>query len=1222
VNLKYVGVKVENDFEIEYTVCSDSYDEQEFFNSRIYDRKRYDDVVTLAFADRLGLTLEQYQKTDEIFFVLDYFAKSEVGDPNVDDMEIEIQAQLTIQSGMFIDVRLRTSVSSFTSFPSTAPHITGPQVRVTATRVVTERVLDSEEALIMNKVECAYDVDESEITVNAHYYVDGSISVTLEGMHGYIYHWRDYFISDMKIALASALDVHPKHLSVSFEGAYGIQFRIFASTYDSLMSLIAKMHSANFDDKLLQPAIWVNNPEVDIVSQTSISSAVHYEANYVVTVDGEDETANESVRSSLSNHGYDVRTEYDLITSAPTNTPTFNPSPAPSSTVPTRPPYLDGFATTYVYVKDPVTEPVEEDTIPLDPNALLYCVDGMAYFDVNVYAYGFLEQFEQALTSYLDIHRKYVSLTDTKEGVSWTLCADIYRKADNIHEDVTYGTFIPDMNDLLQGYVLVSVEVYNIYAKVEIIVYGDKPVVSLTGGWAQMSSEVILRTYPPTAAKTPTIAPTGWPCVNAEGWTNGFGMTCDDYASQGFCIGDLSVDFFLGQMYNYPERYCCICGGTSYFEPLPQITDEEYEVALEELDTCIDDSLIEVDTKVIDAAFEQCEDFNGQKYIDFVNDMLESLDEIERMLLTEFNKIFQDIDHSPNANQFSFTRELDARDQECITFGDVSRRILSAVPSVAECRLFCSYDGECKAFGYSPDKICTIYRAPPEASAPSAGSYCYWKQNAPSRAPTTPPTDPQELCTCMPTQAPTPVVTTARPSTTPLGIGSYVELTLIGERPVELSEILEEFSDISQSDALASTIGVTHKYRVSGGLLFERNPPFALLCEEKFEQFVEENLGEPFGLHQKHIHVEIDYESGEGLWYMDFDDNSDRDVIVFDPSFWDDLASEISTEYPGVVMRGGEPVYEQPISIYDTDLVTVATYVHGTSDILHDGDLPGFEVHYEELRVTLEPTLLPTQQQITFDDSLSPSKSPLNSPSPVPVVAGPTNIVTITQSSSDSFTDSELDSMLEAVASGCSVLLGTDTSLTYVANLVIQYTLDAYINIGHFVDTLSAALEMQNGIDNVKLTFIDHTTITFDAESASGDGLFAVGIDDVFIVDFVRGNGFSDFEMQSFVISDQVETRISTPAFVKASVNYESTGGIYYKTSNMLRGVDMESFIELVYDTTFEFLHLSHRAQLDLTESSNGKLAYVLSSDVAERLVELTEILDSKEFEFSSLKSV
>ena len=100
--------------------------------------------------------------------------------------------------------------------------------------------------------------------------------------------------------------------------------------------------------------------------------------------------------------------------------------------------------------------------------------------------------------------------------------------------------------------------------------------------------------------------------------------------------------------------------------------DEEYEVALEELDTCIDDSLIEVDTKVIDAAFEQCEDFNDQKYIDFVNDMLESLDEIERMLLTEFNKIFQDIDHSPNANQFSFTRELDARDQECITFGDVS----------------------------------------------------------------------------------------------------------------------------------------------------------------------------------------------------------------------------------------------------------------------------------------------------------------------------------------------------------------------------------------------------------------------------------------------------------------------------------------------------------------------------------------------------------------------
>ena len=78
------------------------------------------------------------------------------------------------------------------------------------------------------------------------YYVDGSISVTLEGMHGYIHHWRDYFISDMNIALASALDVHPKHVSVSFEGTHGVRFRIFESSYDSLMSLISKMHSSLF----------------------------------------------------------------------------------------------------------------------------------------------------------------------------------------------------------------------------------------------------------------------------------------------------------------------------------------------------------------------------------------------------------------------------------------------------------------------------------------------------------------------------------------------------------------------------------------------------------------------------------------------------------------------------------------------------------------------------------------------------------------------------------------------------------------------------------------------------------------------------------------------------------------------------------------------------------------------------------------------------------------
>lgn len=52
-------------------------------------------------------------------------------------------------------------------------------------------------------------------------------------------------------------------------------------------------------------------------------------------------------------------------------------------------------------------------------------------------------------------------------------------------------------------------------------------------------------------------------CTDQPGWQNGRNKTCDEYAGTWCTNGKLHIgaQWAAGEVFNYPERYCCACGG-------------------------------------------------------------------------------------------------------------------------------------------------------------------------------------------------------------------------------------------------------------------------------------------------------------------------------------------------------------------------------------------------------------------------------------------------------------------------------------------------------------------------------------------------------------------------------------------------------------------------------------------------------------------------------------
>jgi len=70
-----------------------------------------------------------------------------------------------------------------------------------------------------------------------------------------------------------------------------------------------------------------------------------------------------------------------------------------------------------------------------------------------------------------------------------------------------------------------------------------------------------LQAAPPNPPSPPPLAPGG--CTDTPLFTNGYVLTCADFAAHGLCADGHVVpgkEWAMGAKYNYPEHNCCVCG--------------------------------------------------------------------------------------------------------------------------------------------------------------------------------------------------------------------------------------------------------------------------------------------------------------------------------------------------------------------------------------------------------------------------------------------------------------------------------------------------------------------------------------------------------------------------------------------------------------------------------------------------------------------------------------
>jgi hypothetical protein len=63
-------------------------------------------------------------------------------------------------------------------------------------------------------------------------------------------------------------------------------------------------------------------------------------------------------------------------------------------------------------------------------------------------------------------------------------------------------------------------------------------------------------------------------CADTAAWTNGAGPTCAKYVEEGWCRdGVVLQTWTTGDNWRNPELHCCACGGGTYSEPAPPVSD-------------------------------------------------------------------------------------------------------------------------------------------------------------------------------------------------------------------------------------------------------------------------------------------------------------------------------------------------------------------------------------------------------------------------------------------------------------------------------------------------------------------------------------------------------------------------------------------------------------------------------------------------------------------------
>ena len=224
------------------------------------------------------------------------------------------------------------------------------EISQSTTSPLNEEEVNDLESLVAQ----AYGVDTDEVTSVTEYVTAGTMVVDIPETIS-----EEEALNELTNALASSLGVSEDRITLSLDPESGeVTYSVTTTDYDNTASVLDALQSPDLIDDI------VTNTDVVSISDIIPSADIVAEVDVIVNGDEVDVPLQiaENTIDALLGDDYDTRMEVNFVTSAPTQTPSFVPTMAPTSTVPTMAPTITG-SVVFVEMNKIVTASLSEEDV-------------------------------------------------------------------------------------------------------------------------------------------------------------------------------------------------------------------------------------------------------------------------------------------------------------------------------------------------------------------------------------------------------------------------------------------------------------------------------------------------------------------------------------------------------------------------------------------------------------------------------------------------------------------------------------------------------------------------------------------------------------------------------------------------------------------------------------------------------------------------------------------
>jgi phenylpyruvate tautomerase PptA (4-oxalocrotonate tautomerase family) len=259
-----------------------------------------------------------------------------------------------------------------TSIPSATPTITGSVIVISLTdEDVTEELSASEIERLTDIVIDSYGLDENDpITTTVDYTTTGTM--TIEGTTELTPEELEILEDTMENTLSEILGVPSEDIELEIDPETGVvSYTISSPSFNTTAEILEQMTAPEFVEEFtneltkdLETADTTINAE--LISVSSIEPVEEIAAEIIIVIDEDDVTKSQILAENtvdvLVGEEYEVQSEVQFITSAPTVMPTTTPSLMPTTILPTQAPSITGDVS-IVEITKPVTESLTTEEV-------------------------------------------------------------------------------------------------------------------------------------------------------------------------------------------------------------------------------------------------------------------------------------------------------------------------------------------------------------------------------------------------------------------------------------------------------------------------------------------------------------------------------------------------------------------------------------------------------------------------------------------------------------------------------------------------------------------------------------------------------------------------------------------------------------------------------------------------------------------------------------------